>query len=198
MLLEWWNGIVHWFNTADGRSIVINGLIPFLAILISVLIAAAISRGSIKRLMAQQNGEYKIAAVASLIAAGRKAAVWSNLSASEKEHTEHQNSEAEVRLRMLPLAGATLAADWAAHHLAAMKTNSANFSFQADQDLSTLQEGLIAWQFKPRSAKKLFADDLAAWKYEGMDDPVSSKQREWVSQQAESTPSTFKAAPAER
>lgn len=197
MLLEWWNGIVHWFNTADGRSIVINGLIPFLAILISVLIAAAISRGSIKRLVAQQNGEYKVAAVASLIAAGRKAAVWSNLSASEKEHVEHQTSEAEVRLRMLPLAGATLAADWAAHHLAAMKTNSANFSFQADQDLSTLQEGLIAWQFKPRSAKKLFADDLAAWKYEGMDDPVNSKQREWVSQQADATPSTFKAAPAE-
>jgi hypothetical protein len=191
MLLEWWNGIVHWFNTADGRSIVINAIIPFLAILIGALLAASIARGSTKRLIAQQDRQHKAAAVATLIASGRKAAIWSTLTAQEKEHVEHQCSEAEVRVRLLPVSGAAEAADWAAHHLASMKKNSANYSFQADQDLIDFQDGLIAWQDKPARAKKLFAQDLAGWKYEGasMEDELVAKQREWAAQQPDSTAS---------
>jgi len=132
--------------------------------------------------------------VASLIAAGRKAATWSALSAAEKDHTDHLASEAEVRVRLLPVDGAGLAADWAAHHLVALRRNSANFSFQAEQDLVDLQNGLIAWQNKPRKARRLFAQDLAAWKYEtpSAEDELVAKQREWAAQHAET------AVPAER
>ena len=185
MVLQWWNVIVHWFNSTDGRSIVVNAILPFLAILVGALLAAAIARGSVKRLIAQRDREYKSAAVAALISGGRKAAAWSTLSAQEKEHVEHQLSEAEVRVRLLPMSGASLAAEWAAHHLTSMKKNSANYSFQADQDLVDFEDGLIAWQEKPARAKKLFAQDLASWKYDSTiaEDELITKQREWAAQQ---------------
>ena len=68
-----------------------------------------------------------------------------------------------------------------------MKRNSANFSFQAEQDLQDYQNGLIAWQTKPSRARKLFAQDLAAWRYDdatgtGPDRELDHKQQQWVAE----------------
>jgi hypothetical protein len=185
MLLEWWNDIVRWFGSDEGWTITTSAILPFVAILAAGVFAGLITRGAMKRFVAHQDRQAKAAAVAALIASGRKAAVWSTLSAQEKEHIEHQSSEAEVRVRLLPVTGSSQAADWAAHHIASMKRNSANYSFQAEQDLQDLQDGLIAWQLKPSRAKKLFAQDLAAWKYDASlpEDELSAKQREWAAQQ---------------
>ncbi len=190
MLLEWWNSIVRWFNSDAGEAMVSGVILPFIAILAAGLIAGLIMRSSMKRLVAHQNRQAKASAVAALLASGRRAAVWHTLSAQEKEHVEHQVSESEVRVRLLPESGASLAADWAAHHIASMKRNSASYSFQAEQDLQDLTDGLIAWQSKPARAKKLFADDLAGWKYDASitEDDLSAKQREWAAAQATAQP----------
>ncbi|MCU1577955.1 MAG: hypothetical protein JWP19_159 [Rhodoglobus sp.] len=200
MLLDWWNGIVNWYNSYEGHRVFTDAILPFLAILVAGILAGLIARGSIKRLLAQQEGRYKASAVETLIAAGRKAAAWNTLTAQEKEHVEHQTSEAEIRVRMLPAYGASLAADWSAHKLASMKRNSANYSFQADQDLVDYQDGLIAWHAKPSLAKKLFAQDLAAWKYDGgaVEDQLVVKQREWAAQQPDSAPAFESAAAGDR
>ena len=185
MLLEWWNAIVRWFNSDAGWTVTSGVILPFIAVLAAGLIAGLIMRSSMKRFVAHQDRQAKASAVAALIASGRKAAVWNALSAQEKEHVEHQTSEAEVRVRLLPVSGASLAADWAAHLLAEMKRNSASYSYQADQNLSDLQTGLIAWQSKPSRAKKLFAEDLLAWKYDSGigEDDLAAKQREWAAAQ---------------
>ena len=187
MLQDWWNDIVKWVNSDDGWTIISGAILPFLAIVLGGVVAALIARGAIKRLVARQDREAKAAAVAALIAAGRRAAIWNTLSAPEKEHVEHQASEAEVRVRLLPLTGSALAADWAAHQLATMKKNTVSYSFQAEQDLVDFQDGLIAWQDKPSRARKLFAQDLAAWKYEAgtAEDELVIKQREWAAQQVD-------------
>jgi hypothetical protein len=200
MLLDWWNGIVNWYNSYEGHRVFTEAILPFLAILVAGILAGLIARGSIKRLLAQQEGRYKASAVETLIAAGRKAAAWNTLTAQEKEHVEHQTSEAEIRVRMLPAYGASLAADWSAHKLASMKRNSANYSFQADQDLVDYQDGLIAWHAKPSLAKKLFAQDLAAWKYDGgaVEDQLVVKQREWAAQQSDAAPAFESAAAGDR
>jgi hypothetical protein len=194
MLQQWWNDIVRWFESDGGQTVVTSAVIPFIAIVVGGVVAGLIARGAVKRLIAQQDREHKAAAVATLIAAGRRAATWSTLSAPEKDHVEHQSSEAEVRVRLLPVLGATLAADWAAHQLATMKKNSTNYSFQAEQDLADFQDGLLTWQSKPARAKKLFAQDLAAWKYETpttptADEQLATKQREWSASQPASTES---------
>lgn len=187
MVLEWWNDIVRWFNSDDGQAVFVGAIVPFVAILLGGLVAGAIARGSTKRLIDQRDREHKASAIAALIASGRRAASWSTLSAQEKEHVDNQASQAEVAIRLLPLSGSALAADWAAHQLATMKKNSVNYSFQAEQDLVDFQDGLIAWQNRPGLAKKLFAQDLAAWKYDSAvpEDELVTKQREWAAAQAD-------------
>jgi hypothetical protein len=197
-MFEWWNDIVKWFSSYDGR-VTTGAVLPVLAILVAGVVATLIARGSVKRLIAQRDREHKASAIAALIASGRRAAGWSTLSATEKDHIDHQTSEAEVRVRLLPVAGAGLAADWAAHQLATMKANSANYSFQAEQDLADFQDGLIAWQAKPARARKLFAQDLAAWKYEASAPPVddlASKQQAWnAAQRSDDQPATTTVLP---
>lgn len=198
MLEAWWNDIVRWFSSYDGR-VTLGAVVPVVAILVAGIVATLIARGSIKRLISQQEREQKASAIAALIASGRRAASWSTLSAAEKDHVDHQTSEAEVRVRLLPVAGSALAADWAAHQLTTMKANSANYSFQAEQDLSDFQDGLIAWHAKPARARKLFAQDLAAWKYEAAAPPVddlASKQQAWnASQKADDHSATTTVLP---
>jgi len=186
MILEWWNDLVDWLNSDQGWTFITSALVPFLAIIVGGIIVGMIARSSLRRLISQQDRQAKAAAVAALISSGRRAATWSTLSASEKEHVDHQATEAEVRVRLLPLKGANVAADWAAHKLATMKKNSVNYSFQAEQDLAEFQDGLISWQERPGRAKKLFAQDLASWKYETgeAEDDLVVKQQEWASRQA--------------
>ena len=192
MLQAWWNDIVRWFTSSAGQNVFTNTILPVLAILVAAILAALIARSAIKRLIVQQEREQKASAIAALIASGRRAASWGTLTAAEKDHTDHQIAEAEVRVRLLPVAGASLAADWASHQLAAMKTNSVNYSFQAEQDLSNLEDGLIAWHAKPSRARKLFGQDLAAWKYENATpvDDLADKQKAWVAQQASDQPTS--------
>lgn len=195
MLEAWWNDVVRWFNSSQGQEVLTNAVLPVLAILVGAIVATLIARGSIKRLLAQQDREQKASAIATLIASGRRAATWGTLSAAEKDHVDHQISEAEVRVRLLPAAGASLAADWASHQLATMKANSINYSFQAEQDLSDLEDGLIAWHAKPSRARKLFAQDLAAWKYEASAPPaddLAAKQQAWQSAQNQSAQTAAK------
>jgi hypothetical protein len=185
MIQEWWNDIVRWFASDDGWAVVTGAILPFLAILAAGIVAGLIARGSTKRLLAQHDRQHKAAAVAALISAGRRFATWNALPATEQEHLEHQSTEASVRVRLLPEPGADLAADWAEHYFSAMRRNSANFSFQAEQDYANLRDGLVAWQAHPRKARKLFGQDLAAWKYESSaeDDVLVARQQEWAEQQ---------------
>lgn len=185
MVLEWWNDIVRWFGSDEGRAVFVTAILPFTAILASGIIAALIARGSMKRFIAHQNRESKSAAISTLVAAARRMSVWSSLTAQEKQHVELLASEAEVRVRLLPIVGAAQAADWSGHLLAAIQRNSAAYAFQAEQDLQTLQDGLIAWQLKPGRARKLFAQDLENWKYAtpSVEDELIAQQNAWADQQ---------------
>lgn len=185
MIQEWWNEWMRWFASAEGRAFITGALLPFLAILAGGVVAGLIARGSIRRLLSQHDRQHKAAAVAALLGAARRIANWNALSASEQSLVEQQAAEAEVRVRLLPSTGAESAADWAGHYLSAIRRNSAGYSFQAEQDYVQLRDGLIEWEKHPRRARKLFGQDLAAWKYEASaeDDALVARQREWASQQ---------------
>ncbi len=188
---QWWNDFVSWITSDEGFRILSATVFPFVAVLVAGVLAALIARSAVKRMLRQQNRELQASAVSALIGAGRKAAVWSSLPANEKEHVDTQASEAEVRVRLLPLPGATLAADWAVHQLREMKTNSANFSFQAEQTLEEYRDRLIEWQQQPKRAKRLFKDDLERWRYEqsSTPDPAVTRQQEWAASRVESAAS---------
>jgi hypothetical protein len=185
--MQWWNNFVDWVGSDQGWRIISGAIIPFLAIVIAGFVAAAIGRGSTKRLLSLNDRELSAAAVAALIAAGRRASVWNTLTVPEQQHAEHLANEADVRIRLLPLTGAASVANWADHEILDMRKNSATFSFQAEQSLMDFRDRVIQWRDRPSRAKKLFQDDLDNWRYSATasDHDLKVQQQAWTDQQAQ-------------
>jgi len=182
--MQWWNDMIDWITSDEGWRVVTDAIIPALAILVAALLGAAIGRAPAKKLVAQRDRETRAAAVAALVSAGQQASTWHSQSPAVREHAERIALDADIAVRLLPIAGSDLAADWASHELASMRTNSVNYSFQADQTLAEYRSRLVEWLHKPGRAKKLFAADLQRWKYEGAEsDPVVLEQQRWAQEQ---------------
>jgi hypothetical protein len=173
--MQWWNDFVAWFSTDDGWRITSGAIIPFVAIVLAGIIGAGIGRAGVKRLVDQRDRETRVAAVAALVTAGQNAVRWQSQGPDAREHSQQVATEAHVSVRLLPVVGADLAADWAAHQLEAMRVNSANFGLQSDDTLTEYQNRLVAWLRHPGRAKKLFTSDLDKWDYDNI--PVDELQK---------------------
>lgn len=210
--MDWWNDLTDWTSSDTGWRVLSGAVIPFVAIVVAGVIAALIGRSATKRVVALQERESKNAAVAAILTAARKAAAWGSLGHDERAYADHLAEDADIRLRLLPVQGAPLAANWAQHEIADIKKNSSTFSFQADQSLAEFRDRLLDWQARPSRARKLFKADLERWKFESPDPDADliKRQQDWNADQAEpprtqaqapapaTAPATAAAAPAER
>lgn len=178
--------IVHWFGTATGHTVLLGAIIPAIAILAAGVGAGAISRGAVRRMLGQRERESRASAAAALIHAGTVAVKWHAQAPQSREHFESLASAAEVQVRLLPISGASLAADWAVHQLEQMRANSVSFSFQADETLAEYRDRLVTWVHRPGRAKRLFADDLERWRFEAKpsSDGVVAQQQQWAAERA--------------
>jgi hypothetical protein len=184
--MQWWNSFVEWASSDAGWRIVSGAVVPFVAIVLAGVIAALIGRAAMRRVVAMHDDEAKATAVAGIVSAARKAAIWSSLGPEERAYADHLAQESEVRLRLLPVSGAGTAASWAEHEIAELKRNSASFSYDSAHALDELRDRLIEWQAKPGRAKKLFKADLERWSYEeaDVDKGLDARQRAWDAEQA--------------
>ncbi len=188
--MQIWNSILDWVAIHGGWGrIVFGAVIPFVAIVLAGIIAASIGRGSAKRLIAQNDRATRTAAVTAIISSARKATVWNTLSAPEQSHVDSLAGEADIRIRLLPIVGATLAADWATHEIADLKKNAVSFSFQAEQSMLNFRDRMVEWQAHPSRARKLFKNDLDAWAYDDSlaDQDLVHQQQAWAAQQVDTT-----------
>jgi hypothetical protein len=185
--MQWWNNFVDWFGSDDGWRVFSTAILPFIAIIVAGIIAAAIGRNSTRRVIALSERETRIAAVTALLSAARRASIWNTLTAGEQPAANQAAIDAEIRLRLLGVPGAALAAEWTAHEIADMKRNSVSFSFQAEQTLLTVRDRLIEWQARPSRAKRLFKNDVDSWAYESSlsDQDLVHQQKAWNAQQQE-------------
>lgn len=182
--MQWLNDIQDWIGSDAGQRIITSAVIPFIAIVVAGIVGAAIGRGATRRLVSQRDHETRAAAVAALVAAGQGAASWHGQDPTSKEHAQRLASQADVNVRLLPIAGAGIAADWASHQLREMRTNSVSYSYQAEQTLDEYRDRLVEWLHRPARAKKLFAADLDRWRYaESAVDPVVLEQQRWAEEQ---------------
>lgn len=161
--MQWWNDLVDWIASNQGWRILSGAVIPFVAIVVAGIVGAAIGRSGLKRLVAQRDRETRVAAVAALVTAGQNAARWHSQGPDAREHAQRLAAEADIAVRLLPVPGADLAADWAKRQLASMAVSSSNFSTPTDDTLSEYQSRLVAWLRRPRRAEKLFSTDLERW-----------------------------------
>ncbi len=174
--MDWGNSFLQWLASEEGWRVVSGAVIPAAAIVVAGVVAALMGRATTRRLIAMHHRDALAAALGGFLLAGRKAAEWNTLSALDRAQLDHLIAEAETRIRLLPIAGASLAATWAAHELAAMKRDSAGFQFQAQQTLADYRDRLVAWSERPRQAKKLFGADLELWRFEEPDTPLHGAQ----------------------
>lgn len=184
--MQWWNSFVEWASSDAGWRIVSGAVVPFVAIVLAGVIAALIGRAAMLRVVAMHDDEAKATAVAGVVSAARKAAIWSSLGPEERAYADHLAQESEVRLRLLPVSGAGTAASWAEHEIAELKRNSASFSYESGHALDELRDRLVEWQNKPGRAKKLFKADLERWSYEeaDVDKGLDARQKAWDAEQA--------------
>jgi len=179
--MSWWNDLIDWMASAEGRQLLLTIGVPFVAVLLAALIGAGVARSATRRLVEQRDRESRANAVAALVTAGTHAATWHSQSAAQKEHSQQLAAAADIAVRLMPVKGAGMAADWAEHQLAEMRTGSVSFSFQAEQSLHEYRDRLLEWVDHPRRAKRLFALDLERWRYEtAAPDPVYAEQSAWA------------------
>jgi len=183
--MEWWNDLADWFFSSNGRFVVSGIVLPAAAIIVAAIIGAWIASASIKRLLAKHDRELKVAAIASLIDAAQQASVWNSLTPQEQIMSDRAVGQADIQIRMLPIKGSAVAADWSAHSLADMRRNSATFGYQVEPAVIEFRDRLIEWQERPGRSRKTFQSDLERWSVEDEDAEkhLARQQEEWVAQQ---------------
>lgn len=195
MIIELWNDLIRWVRSDDGFAVITGVILPFVAILAAGIIAGLVARAANKRLLRHQTDESKAAAIAGLLAVARRATVWTSLSASEKDHVDYEVTEAVVRLRLQPIAGSDMAAEWTQLRIASIKRQSATMIAQAEGELRDLENGLIEWHRKPSRAKKLFGAELGWLRLDDaeLDKNLLARQKQWVADQQKSATVTASA-----
>ncbi|UCR89299.1 hypothetical protein [Mycetocola spongiae] len=187
--MDSWNSFTDWLASTEARPVLFSVVVAAVAIIISGLIASLISRGVVRRLLAQRDREGKVAAIAALIDASTEAAVWSSLTPQEQVLADRAVGQADILIRLLPVRGSALAANWSSHQLAELKRHSATFGFELDPVIAEFRDRLIEWQNRPGRAKKIFEEDLGRWRFESTEPAAEAPAADrWVDARATTTP----------
>ncbi|MBC7441940.1 MAG: hypothetical protein H7311_05410 [Ramlibacter sp.] len=183
--MQWWNSFVSWLTAASNQTVVFSAVVLILSVIVASLLASWLSRGAIKRLLAQHDRELKAAVIGTLVDAATEASVWNSLTPQEQVMADRAVGQADVQLRLLPIKGSAVAANWAAHQLADLKRTSATFGYQLEPSLLEFRDRLIEWQSKPSRARKVFQSDLDRWKVANTTSEKSllAEQDAWAAQQ---------------
>ncbi|QWT22913.1 hypothetical protein KPL76_08935 [Subtercola sp. PAMC28395] len=183
--MEWWSNFLNWTQTDGGAFVITSIAVPTVSIIAAGLLAAWIASGSIKRLLAGRDRELKVAAIGALVDAAEQASVWNSLSPQEQILSDRATGQADIQVRLLPIKGASVAANWAAHSLGEMKRNSATFGYQIEPAVVQFRDQLVEWQHRPGRTRRAFQGDLERWKTQSADteNTLREQQEAWVAQQ---------------
>lgn len=199
--MEWWNDLSRWLSSSDGEYVVSNLVLPAAAIIVAGLVAAWIAHFSVKRLIAKHDRAQKVAAISALIDSAEQASVWNALSPQEQILASRATGQADIQVRLLPIRGSDVAADWAARCLTEMKRESATFGYQIEPAVIEFRDRLLDWERRPSRARRLFQADLDRWSAadSSSESELVAQQEAWVAQQhhdAYSRPGSESSQPA--
>jgi hypothetical protein len=195
--MQWWNDFVDWLLSSGAQPAIFNAVVLAVAVIISGLLAAWVARGAIKGLLSRTDRQQKASAIAALVDAATEASVWNSLTPGEQVLSDRAVGQADIMVRLLPIKGAGIAANWAGHQLAELKRSSATFGYQLDPAVAEFRDRLIEWQNNPSRARRIFQSDLERWRFENSDTEraLLAQQDAWVAQQHHEQ-HTGQAAPA--
>ncbi|WP_156109855.1 hypothetical protein [Cryobacterium sp. MLB-32] len=195
--MELWNKFVTWLTAVSTEPVVFSALVFLLAIVAASVITALIFRATLRRMLDQRDREIRTAAIATLVDAATEASVWNSLTPQEQVMSDRAVGQADIQVRLLPVKGSGVAANWSAHQLAELKRTSATFGYQLEPALLEFRDRLIDWQKRPARARKIFQGDLDRWILQNShsDKSLLAEQDAWVAQQHHDHYSAPAAAP---
>src|SRR5829696_2683674 len=162
--MQWWNDLVSWLTSSEARPALLTAGVLFVAVLVSGVLAALIARGAIRHVVAQRDRDAKNSAIAALVDAATEASVWNSLTPQEQVLADRAVGQADILVRLLPIRGSDVAANWAAHQLHELKRASATFGYQLDPAVVEFRDRLLEWQRRPSRTRRQFQNDLDRWR----------------------------------
>lgn len=183
--MKQWDAFFSWVSSSAAQPTVFAAIVLFVAVVVSGLLASWIARGTVRTLLERTDRQQKASAISALVDAATEASVWNSLTPAEQVLSDRAVGQADILVRLLPIRGAGIAANWASHQLAELKRSSATFGYQLDPAVAEFRERMIEWQNKPRRAKRIFQGDLERWRFEHTPDErqLIEQQEAWVAQQ---------------
>jgi hypothetical protein len=183
--MQWWNDLISWLTSSAARPTVFAAIVLFVAVLAAGLLAAWIANVAVRRVVAQRDREAKTAAIAALVDAATEASVWNALTPQEQVLADRAVGQADIVVRLLPIRGSDVAANWAAHQLHELKRASATFGYQLDPAVVEFRDRLLEWERRPSRTRKQFQNDLIRWRSERQepDRAALDAQDAWVAEQ---------------
>ncbi|RNE59132.1 hypothetical protein [Cryobacterium tepidiphilum] len=182
--MQWWNSFVQWFTDADSLPVLFGAVV----LVVASVLATWASRSAIKSLVRQRDREQQAAVIATLVDAAIEMSSWNSLSPQEQLLVDRAAGQADIQLRLLPVRGSALAAEWASHQLAEIRLTSGAFGYQSDAVLHEFRDRLLDWQAKPGKTRKVFQSDLERWQSQGTTRPspaaLLGEQEDWTPRQA--------------
>ena len=156
-----WTDLGDWFRSVAAAPALQAALIPAVAILLAGVIAGLIARAAVRSAVARADRDQTASVVAGLVEAAR---LVTERDTDGKEHRRatRLRTESDVRMRLLPVQGAALAADWASLRLDALQRPGADQPSSGDFD--DFRDRLVAWTLRPRRARALFEKDVDRWR----------------------------------
>lgn len=151
-----WADIAAWFQSPGGARVLQTAIVPALAILVAGVLAALIARAAMRAALRRADREQAATAVAGLVEAARTAAE-ADGSRGDRRRAARLRTEADVRVRLLPLKGAERAADWASARTDELLAGTAR-----PDAVPAMRDALIAWVSSPKRARRLFSAPASA------------------------------------
>lgn len=146
-----WADFAAWLQSPGGSRVLQTAIIPAIAILVAGVLAALIGRAAVGAAIGRADRAEAASAVAGLVEAAR-AASEPDGDRGQRRRAVRLRTEADVRTRLLPIAGAALAADWVSARTDALQSSEA----PVPAELAELRDRLVAWTKSPRRAKRIF------------------------------------------
>ncbi|WP_157579805.1 MULTISPECIES: hypothetical protein [unclassified Plantibacter] len=183
--MQWWNDLVEWVTSSEVRPMLFSAALFIVAVVVSSLVAAGASRRALRGIVDQRDREQKHAAIMALVDAATEASVWNSLTPQEQVLSDRAVAQTDTLVRLSPVKGAAVAADWANHQLHEMKRNSATYGYELDPVVEEFRDRLVEWSKKPARARKDFEADLRRWRAEsaGSEQALIAEQESWVAKQ---------------
>jgi hypothetical protein len=183
--MQWWSDFISWLTSNAARPTVLTAIVLFVAVLAAGLLAAWIASAAIRRVVAQRDREAKASAIAALVDAATEASVWNSLTPQEQVLADRVVGQADMVVRLLPIRGSDVAANWAAHQLHELKRASATFGYQLDPAVVEFRDRLLEWERHPSRTRKQFQNDLVRWRTQRQEPEQAAldAQDAWIAEQ---------------